>query len=300
MYVIVGATGHTGSAVARKLLANNKKVRAIARHAGHLAPLTSKGAEAFVGNANDKDAIVRAFSGAEAVYLMFPPDQKNPDYSAYAKQLIEAYAAGIEKNEVKYAVTLSSLGADQMEKTGPVLGLRQLEERLNRIAGLNVLHLRAGYFMENTLGQADAIAQMGFTAGPLRADLKLPAIAAHDIGEYAGEALSRLAFSGHQVQELHGERDLSYAEMTAILGKAIGRPNLKYSQITPEQFRATLVRLGMSENVAGLLVELAEGFDSGHIKALEPRSARNTTPTSYETFVAETLLPLYQSKQAAA
>nr|AUN36758.1 hypothetical protein [uncultured bacterium] len=181
-----------------------------------------------------------------------------------------------------------------------MLGLRQLEERLNRISGLNVLHLRAGYFMENTLGQADAIAQMGFAVGPLRADLKLPMIAAQDIGEYAGEALSRLDFAGHQVQELHGQRDLSYAEMTAILGKAIGKPDLKYSQITSEQFRATLVRLGMSENVAGLLVELAEGLDSSHIRALEPRSARNTTPTSYEKFVSESFLPVYRGKQTAA
>ncbi len=299
-YVIVGATGHTGSAAASKLLANGKKVRAIARHADHLAPLTAKGAEAFAADATDKNAVTKAFSGAEAVYLMFPPDPKTPDYFAYANRMIDAFASAIEKNGVKYAVTLSSIGAERTEKTGPILGLHHLEKRLNGISGLNVLHLRAGYFMENTLGQADAIAQMGFAAGPLQPDLKLPAIAARDIGEYAGDALTRLDFAGHQVQELHGQRDISYAEITSILGKAIGKPDLKYSRITSEQFRATLMRIGMSENAASLLTEMAESLDSGYIRPLEARSPRNTTPTSYETFVAESFLPIYRSKRPAA
>lgn len=300
MYVIIGATGHTGSAAATTLLAQGKKVRVVGRNADHLASLVSKGAEPFAGSVTDKNAMVKAFAGAEAVYVMLPPDPINPDYFAYADQVIEGLASAIEKNGVKYAVALSSVGADKPEKTGPILGLRRLEERLNRISGLNTLHLRPAYFMENTLGQADAIAQMGCTAGPLSPDLKFPIIACRDIGVFAGNALARLDFSGHQVQELHGQRDLSYAEITAIIGKAIDMPDLKYSRLTYEQFEGVLRRLGMSENAAGLLAELTESLDSGYINMLEKRSARNTTPTSYETFVEENLVPAYRSKRAAA
>src|SRR5206468_2940881 len=99
------------------------------------------------------------------------------DYYAYADKVGEAFASAIENNGVKHAVLLSSIGVDKTEKTGPVLGLRFLEDRLRRIPGLNSLFLRAAYFMENTLGQADAIAKMGHTAGPLRPELKLPMIA---------------------------------------------------------------------------------------------------------------------------
>jgi uncharacterized protein YbjT (DUF2867 family) len=300
MYVIFGGTGHTGYEVANKLLSNGKKVRVVGRNLDHLKPLAAKGAEPFVADVTDKDSVVKAFAGAQAVYVMFPPNEKAQDYLAQADQMTEAYAFAIQKNKVKYAVSLSSIGADKAEKTGPIVGLHRLEERLNRISGLNTLHLRAAYFMENTLGQADAIAQMGSTAGLLRPGLKIPCIAARDIGDFAGDALSRLDFAGHQVQELHGQRDISYGEITSVIGKAIAKPDLKYQQLSSEQFRDTLVRIGMSDNVAGALTELAQAIDSGHVKPLEPRSPRNTTPTSYEKFVVENFLPLYQSKRKAA
>jgi hypothetical protein len=102
------------------------------------------------------------------------------------------------------------------------------------------------------------------------------------------------------VQELHGQRDISYREIVSVIGKAIAKPDLKYVQLTPEQFRDTLVRIGMSGNIAGALAEMAQGINSGHVTALEPRSPRNTTPTSYEQFVAGTFLPIYQSKRKAA
>jgi uncharacterized protein YbjT (DUF2867 family) len=300
MYVIIGATGHTGSIIANKLLASGKKVRVVGRTADHLASFKAKGAEAFVGNVSDKNAITKAFNGAQAVYVMLPPNVATQDYTAYSNQLIEGFASAIEKNGVKHAVSLSSVGADKAEKNGPIAGLHRLEERLNRISGLNVLHMRPAYFMENTLGQANAITQTGSVAGPLRPELKFPMIATRDIGEFAGDALARLDFAGHQVQELQGQRDLSYSEITVILGKAIGKPDLKYSRLTSQQFRGVLMQMGMSENSASLLAEMSESMDSGLIKPLEARSARNTTPTSYETFVAESFMPIYQQTRQAA
>jgi uncharacterized protein YbjT (DUF2867 family) len=300
MHVIIGATGHTGHTAANKLLQNGRKVRAVGRNATHLASLVSQGAEAFIADATDKDAMTKAFQGAEAVYVMLPPDEKTPDYHAHALKLIEAFSSAIEKNGIRYAVSLSSIGADKPEKTGPIVGLHRLEESLNHISGLNVLHIRAAYFMENTLGQAVAIAQMDSTAGPFKPDFRFPLIAARDIGEFAANALARLDFSGHQVQELLGQRDLSYGEITSIIGKAVGKPDLKYTQLNPEQFRSTLVRMGMSENMAGLIVELTQSMESGHIKALEPRSAKSTTSMSYEAWAAENLVPAYQAKKKAA
>ncbi len=300
MYVIIGASGHTGSAVANKLLANGKKVRVVGRNAEHLADFATKGAEPFTGNATDKNAMTKAFAGAEAVYLVIPPDIASQDYYVYADRLIDSFATAIEKNGVKHAVSLSSIGADKPDKSGPIVGLHRLEERLNRVPGLNVLNLRAAYFMENTLGQAEAIAQMGSTAGPMSPQFKFPLIAARDIGEYAAEALARLDFSGRQVQELHGERDLSYGEITSILGKAIGKTDLKYSKLTGEQFRDALVRMGMSAHVAGLLVEMTQAMAAGYLNPLEARSPRTTTPTSYEAFVQESFLPQYQRLRRAA
>jgi hypothetical protein len=50
-----------------------------------------------------------------------------------------------------------------------------------------------------------------------------------------------------------------------------------------------------SQGIADMFVEMSEALNSGHVRALEARSQRNTTPTSYEQFVAEELVPAYQA-----
>ncbi len=300
MYVVTGATGNTGNAVARSLLAKGQKVRVIGRSADRLQPLAAKGAEPFVCDVADKEALTKAFTGARAVYVMIPPDMTSQDFRAHQDRITDAMAPALEQAGVKFAVSLSSVGADKTEKTGPVVGLHYLEEKLNRIAGLNVLHLRAGYFMENTLAQVGIIQMMGIAAGPLRPELKLPMIATRDIGVAAAEALLRLDFSRQQTRELLGQRDIITPEATAIIGKAIDKPNLQYLQLPDDQVRAGLTQFGMSLNVANLILEMAAALNSGHMRALENRSAQNTTATSYESFVAEEFVPRYRGKSTAA
>jgi uncharacterized protein YbjT (DUF2867 family) len=300
MYVVTGATGNTGTVVAKKLLSQGKKVRVIGRSADRLASLVSLGAESFAGDVSDKETARRAFAGAEAAYVMLPPDLANPDYRAFQDRVTEAMGAAIEKSGLKHAVVLSSFGADKPGKTGPITGLHVLEERLKQISALNALYLRAGYFMENTLPQARIIQQIGATAGPLNPELKVPMIATRDIGAAAADALLRLEFRGDQAQELLGERDLTMAEVTKIIAKAIGKADLTYRQLSYEQFRQALTQMGASRNIADLFVEMSEALNSGHARALETRSPRNTTPTSYEQFVAEEFIPAYQASSASA
>lgn len=300
MYVVTGATGNTGSIVATRLLEQGKKVRVIGRSAERLASLASLGVEPFVADLSDKAAAGRAFSGAEAAYVMIPPDMTAPDFRAYQAKLIGSFGYAVEKNEVEHVVALSSIGAGKSEGTGPIVGLHNLEERLKKISGLNALFLRAGYFMENTLPQVHAIRQMGAALGPLRPELRIPMIATRDIGAFVADALLRLDFKGHTTQELLGQRDVSMPEVATIIGNAIGKPELRYQQVTYEQFHGALTQMGASKSIADLYVEMAQGMNSGQVAALEPRSPRNTTPTSYERFVAEEFVPAYEGKSAAA
>jgi uncharacterized protein YbjT (DUF2867 family) len=300
MYVITGATGNTGNVIARKLLAQRQTVRALGRSADRLRPLTAEGAEPFVCELTDATALTKAFSGARAVYAMVPPNMTSSDFRADQARIADAIAHAIEQAQVKHAVSLSSVGADKAEGTGPVAGLHYLEQTLNRIPELNVLHLRPAYFMENTLAQIGIIQTMGITAGPLRADLTLPMIATRDIGAAAADALAGLDFNGKQTRELLGQRDLSYSEVATIIGKAIGKPDLNYLQLPDEQLRAAFTQMGMSANVADLILEMSSALNSGQMRALEQRSAENTTPTSFETFVEEEFVPLYRGKSTTA
>jgi hypothetical protein len=214
--------------------------------------------------------------------------------------VIDAIASALDKGASAHIVALSSFGADKPNKTGPIAGLHRMEERLKRISGLNALYVRAGYFMENTLPQAGVIQQMGATAGPLNADLKIPMIATRDIGNFAADELLRLEFRGHGTQALLGQRDLTMTEVTTVIGKAIGKPELQYRQITYDQFRGVLTQMGASQGIADMFVVMSEALNSGHVRALEARSQRNTTPTSYEQFVADEFVPAYQATAAGA
>jgi len=200
MYVILGATGKTGSIVANSLLDKKKKVRVVGRDNKKLAAFTSRGAEAFTANITDEKALTRAFTGAEAVYAMIPPDLANDNYRGFQSLASNAIAKALENAGVRHAVTLSSFGADKPEKTGPIAGLHEMESKLNLVKGLNVLHLRAGYFMENTLPQAGVIRNLGRMAGPVDADVALPMIATKDIGAAAAEALGLARAKGYEAQ----------------------------------------------------------------------------------------------------
>jgi uncharacterized protein YbjT (DUF2867 family) len=162
------------------------------------------------------------------------------------------------------------------------------------------LFLRPGYFFENLLGQVGAIQGFGVVASPVRGDLKTAAIATEDIGHAAAEHLLKLDFSGIEAKELLGQRDLTYNEFAKALGDAIDKPNLQYMQMPGEQFVGALGQMGIHSNFAESIVEMCDAMNSGHMKALEPRTAANTTPTSIETFAREVFAPTFRGKAATA
>ncbi len=300
MYVITGATGNTGSIVTEKLLAKGEKVRVVGRDAKRLERFANKGAEPFVADETDAGSLTKAFSGAKAVYALIPPNITSSDVRAYQEQVSDDLAAAITKSGVKHAVVLSSVGADKPDRTGPVVGLHTLEKKLDAIAGLNALYLRAGYFMENILAQVGVIQSFGIVAGPVRPDLPLPMIATRDIGAVAAEALLKLDFTGKHSRELQGPRDVTYNDVAKIVGAAIGKPDLKYMQMPATQLKPALTQMGMSSNMADLLLEMAESLNSGYMKMLEPRSPATSTPTTLETFVADVFVPAYKGIAARA
>jgi uncharacterized protein YbjT (DUF2867 family) len=296
VYVILGATGNTGSIVADSLLSKGKKVRVVGRDAGRLQRFVRKGAEAFTADTSDAVALTKAFRGARAAYLMLPPITSREDQERES----DAIAKAVTESGLPYAVYLSSYGAHVPEGTGPVTGLHSSEQKLNAIGGLNVLHLRAAYFMENNLTAISMIEEMGIFGHALLPDLKLPMIATPDVGNYAAQRLLDLDFSGKQTRELLGERDLSMKEATAAIARGIGKPDLRYEQFSYNQVQQVLEQMGMPPKKAEVYIEMFKAINTGVLAAQEPRSRENTTPTSFEKFVQDVFAPAYHGKATTA
>jgi uncharacterized protein YbjT (DUF2867 family) len=291
-YVILGASGNTGSIIADFLLSKGKKVRVVGRDAGRLQRFVRQGAEAFTGDMSDAAALTKAFSGARAAYLLLPPITSREDQERES----DAIAKAVTESGLPYAVYLSSYGAHVPEGTGPVTGLHSSEQKLNAIGGLNVLHLRAAYFMENNLAAISMIQEMGVFGHALLPDLKMPLIATRDVGDYAAQRLLDLDFSGKQTRELLGERDLSMAEATAIIARGIGKPDLRYAQFPYDEVQQGLEQMGMSPKKAAVYIEMFKAINAGVLAAQELRSRENTTPTSFEEFVQDVFAPAYHGK----
>lgn len=237
----------------------------------------NSGAEILLGDTNDVAFLTKAFRGADA-------DPAAPDYRAEQDGQGEAIVEAIRNSDVKYVVALSSLGGDLSQGTGVIVGLHGQEERLKRLKDTNVVLLRPVSFFENFYNSLGLISEAGINGDSVAAHHPVPMIATRDIADVAAKVLKARDWNGVVVRELLGQRDLSYAEATRIIGERIGKPDLQYVQFSYEDEANALVA-GMSESFANLYVEMTRAFN----EEIKPprRNQQNTTPTRFEDFADE-------------
>lgn len=293
MLVITGATGNIGSKATEILLARGEKVRVIGRDPARLCQFVAKGAEVMVGDICEVEFLANACTGAEAVFSMIPPNYSAPDFREYQNRIGSNIADAITKSGVRYVVNLSSQGAELPGGTGPILGLHDQEARLNSLAGVNVLHLRPTYFMENLLMNIPLINQMGIAGSAVRGDQRFAMIATKDIAAKVAEHLIRRDFTGKVVKDLLGQRDLTLDEAISIIGDKIGLPELKYVQFPYADAEKGMVAMGISPDLSRLFIEMSAALNDGLFATGRPRTAENTTPTAIEEF-AETFAGIFE------
>jgi uncharacterized protein YbjT (DUF2867 family) len=284
MFTIMGATGNIGSKLAELLLGKNMRVKVIGRSADRLQPYVARGATAAVGDAGDADFLTQAFSGSEAVFAMIPPDYTAKDFRQYQNEIGRPIASAIKKSGVTHVVNLSSHGAHLPDKTGPIKGLRDQEQRLNQLDAVHVLHLRPTYFMENMLMNIDMIKNMGINGGHIRGDLPFAMIATQDIAHAAAGHMLERDFSGKQVRVLLGPRDISMDEATRIIGEKIGTPDLRYVPFSREDYINGMVQAGLSQDMAAQLAELDGSINDRLFASGDAREEENRTPTDFTEF----------------
>ena len=294
MLTIMGASGNIGSKLADRLLVKNKRVKVLGRSAERLQPFVDKGATTAVGDASDSDFLSQAFSGSNAVFTMIPPEDAAQDFRRYQNELGRQIATAIEKSGVKHVVNLSSHGAHLPDKTGPIKGLRDQEQRLNQLESVNILHLRPTFFMENILMNIDMIKNMGINGGHIRGDLPFAMIATTDIAEVAAQHLLERNFSGKTVRELLGPRDISMEEATRIIGEKIGKPDLQYVHFSREEYINGLLQAGLTKDMAEQLAELDAGINDRLFASGESRTQENRTSTDFKQF-ADFFAQVYKS-----
>jgi uncharacterized protein YbjT (DUF2867 family) len=297
MITVMGATGRTGSKVAAQLLHAGEPVRAVGRSAGRLSELADAGAEPVVGDANDPGFLTATFRGADAVYAMLPVDPAWSDYDAEVDRLGEAVAAAVRDSGVRHVVTLSAVGAERAAGTGFLTSLYRQEQRLRALSATNVLALRAGMFFESFVPALDLMIDQGVNADTVDPDVPIPMVATRDVADVAAAALRARDWTGFVVREVLGQRDLTFGEVTAILGERIGRPGLPYVQLPDAEMLGALTDAGLSADVAAQNLEFNRALSDRTIRSREGRRPENTTLTRFEDF-ADELVSAYATRTA--
>jgi uncharacterized protein YbjT (DUF2867 family) len=283
MNVLLGAHGNITSRVAAALLDRRQPVRVIGRNPAALESLRRRGADIAIGDARDAAFLSQAFAGASAAYVMIPPAYDAPDMRRSQAAFGTAIASALARSGVRRVVNLSSVGAQLPAGTGPIASLHDQEQRLNALPGVDLLHLRPGYFMENHLHAAASIAALGVYASLEAPDVPVPMIAARDIAAVVMREL--LSPTARGVLHLHAPAPYSFQEVARVLGSAVGRPDLRYVQAEPAQARASMLQAGLSADAVDQMEEMARWLSAGARTAL--LGPVEVTPTTLEQFAPQ-------------
>jgi uncharacterized protein YbjT (DUF2867 family) len=269
MFIVLGATGHTGSVVAETLLARGQPVRVVVRSIDKGAPWKAKGAEIAVATYDDTKAMREAFEGANGVYLLVPPNYQAKAWLAEQQRTMDQAAEAVKASGISHVVFLSSVGAHIPEGTGPIRAVRYGEQKLGSIAK-NLTILRPCYFMENwapVLGAAKAQGVLPTFTAPT---VKIPMIATKDIGRIAAEYLMA-GGQGRRIVELAGPEEYSPADAASVLSQILGRTvsaqAAPLSAVVP-----TFKSFGFSDEAAALFEEMYTAFSRGAVGYEHPDS----------------------------
>jgi uncharacterized protein YbjT (DUF2867 family) len=262
-FVITGSAGNVSKPLVEILLEKGHDVTVVGRSVNNLAGLVKLGAKAAVGDMQDVPFLTDLFKGADGVYLMLPPMWSAADQKKLSIEITEGFAQAIRASGVKNAVFLSSYGAHRLDDAGPISGMGLGERVLNKVEGLNVLHLRAGYFYTNLLLSIDLVKKAGHMGNMFEIpEGTFTLVDPYDIAVAAADALVSQKLKGsafvYVVSDISGTD-----EIASLIGKEIGMPDLAWKRIPTDVFRNVLLSYGFAEGAANDYVEMFATLDKG-------------------------------------
>jgi uncharacterized protein YbjT (DUF2867 family) len=217
---------------------------------------------------------------------MIPFDMAAPDLHRREDEMGVHLADAVRRTNVRRVVLLSGRSAPLMK--GSSLGAALMERRLDAMDLPELVHRRAGFFMENFLKGLSFAAQaaQGVFATAFRGDRPMPMVAVHDIGERAAELLTAQPMRKRGVLEVRGPSDYTMAEATAVLGGQLGLP-VRYEQCDYAVSHQAMLVAGVSRSFADAVMETARSFNDGDPWGTQPRTPADTSGTSLEAWASD-------------
>ncbi|MBA8881819.1 NmrA family NAD(P)-binding protein [Phyllobacterium myrsinacearum] len=222
MNIILGGTGHIGSAVAGTLLERGKPVTIVARSPAKAEHLRNKGARIAVADVHDVDALRHVFRQGKRLFLLNPPANPSTDTDIEERNTISAILAALDDSGLEKIVAQSAYGVQAGEQIGDLDTLFDLEQGLET-KQIPVSIIRAAYYMSNWDASLKTARKGGVIRTLFPADFKIPMVAHNDIGQIAADLLTQTG----EHQRLHyveGPQRYTPADVAAAFAATLGKP----------------------------------------------------------------------------
>ncbi|MEJ1117252.1 NAD(P)H-binding protein [Phyllobacterium sp. CCNWLW109] len=290
MIVVTAPTGNISRQVVQNLLQSGAPIRLIARDPSHLAEEVRDSVEIIKGSHGDASVVNEAFSGADAVFWLVPPDPKAVSVMAAYVAFTRPAVAALKEQNIKRVVSITALGRGSplANRAGHVTGSLAMDDL---IAGTGVAFrgLANPSFMDNIARQAAVIRDQGRFFMPISGDLKLPSVATRDVAAVAARWLLDDSWTGQSEVPVLGPEDISFNDMAEIISDVLGK-TATYQQISFDAYKERFVQYGMCTAMAQGMTNMAWAKDQG-LDLTVSRSPENTTPTTFRQWCEDTLKP---------
>lgn len=266
---VTGSLGYISTPLIQKLVEKGHSVTVISSKVERQKDIEILGAAAAIGVMEDVDFLIRTFKGADAVYCMLAPygDFADPNNSANAvlaraDAVANNYFEAIAKSGVKRVIYLSSIGAHTNEGNGLIRVHYNAEHTLNKLpADVAISFMRPAGFYKNLLAFIPTIKNQGVIAARYGGNDTNVFVSNLDIADAIMDELESPA-AGRRVRYVASEEP-TCQEAAAILGAAIGKPDLEWVSINDEQQLNGYQAFGMNESLALQFVEMNASIHTG-------------------------------------
>ena len=267
-HVITGGAGNISKPLALSLLKAGHQVTVLGRNPENLESVTEDGATPAIGSLEDAAFVTSAFAGADAAYLMIPPNFLADDFRTYQRKVIRNFVDAVKANKIGKVLVLSSVGAHMGKGAGPVDGLYDLEQTIiKELPDTDAIFLRPSFFFYNLFQQAGLIKHMGIMGANYPApNGKLFLVDTSDIAATAFEYLDKAEFTGKQVINLYSD-ERSPEEIASVLSAAIGKPGIPWVLFPDDQALQGMLQSGLKPAMAQDYLDMGIAIRNGSMQS---------------------------------
>lgn len=282
MFAITGITGKVGGALARSLLAEGSKVRAVARDPARAREWAERGCEVAAADMGAAAALTEAFAGAEGVFILLPPTfDPTPGFPESAA-IVSAVRTALLAARPGKVVCLSTIGA-QATQENLLTQLTRMEHALGDLP-MPMTFLRPGWFMENASWDVAPARETGAIASFLQPlDRPIPMVATADVGRVAADLL-RQTWNGTRVVELEGPVRVAPNDIAATFSRVLDRP-VRAEAVPRDTWEALFRSQGMRHPEPRM--RMLDGFNEGWIEFEQDRANVVKGVVTLETVLKE-------------